>query len=424
MAKYTPYALNTLPQNNIDVNGIYFIKAGTNRFNVYIRNNANSQWFELGVVNGVNTVNNLSGNVSLGLSISSSGILSITGSSETVDLDERYRKNIDPIPWASIINSPDFALDNTVVHKTGAESIAGVKSFSSSPKVPYAQVAEDAINRGQVYAEIQNIYTALGALETTLSTGLKYKGGINASGNPPYPDGDVGDVWIISDAGKIGGDAGIEMSIGNMIVCKEQTLGGLQQDVGGYWTLIQSDLDQATENKAGFAKIATKTDVEEGFNDENIITPLKLRGAIKDEAVRNSERYVMYAQEQELSFNDQTTALKNIDAARASTVVNLTEDQQVAGFKTFTSPVKVPPAQNDNQAVNKGQMDAGLSAKANSNTVVKLTGYQTIGGVKTFTSVPVLPPANPIAANQAAHKKYVDEAVGTQVAWGGVGKEW
>lgn len=45
-------------------------------------------------------------------------------------------------------------------------------------------------------------------------------------------------------------------------------------------------------------------------------------------------------------------------------------------------------------AVNKGQLDTGLSAKANDNAVVKLTGNQTIGGTKTFSSSPLVPTAS------------------------------
>lgn len=39
-----------------------------------------------------------------------------------------------------------------------------------------------------------------------------------------------------------------------------------------------------------------------------------------------------------------------------------------------------------NDAVNKGQLDTGLSAKASDNAVVHLTSNETIAGVKTFTS--------------------------------------
>jgi hypothetical protein len=45
-----------------------------------------------------------------------------------------------------------------------------------------------------------------------------------------------------------------------------------------------------------------------------------------------------------------------------------------------------------------------------------LTGNQTIAGVKTFSSIPVLPASSPSSNNQAARKKYVDDAIDTDVA--------
>lgn len=42
-------------------------------------------------------------------------------------------------------------------------------------------------------------------------------------------------------------------------------------------------------------------------------------------------------------------------------------------------------------AINKGQLNTALSAKANDNAVVKLNGIQTIDGTKTFSSSPMVP---------------------------------
>ncbi len=59
-------------------------------------------------------------------------------------------------------------------------------------------------------------------------------------------------------------------------------------------------------------------------------------------------------------------------------------------------------------AVNKGQMDTALAAKAADNAVVKLTGNQTIGGTKTFSASPVVPtPAAGDNSTKAATTAYV-----------------
>lgn len=44
----------------------------------------------------------------------------------------------------------DKADDNTVVHDTGAETVAGVKTFSSSPIVPTPTNPTDAANKDYV----------------------------------------------------------------------------------------------------------------------------------------------------------------------------------------------------------------------------------------------------------------------------------
>jgi hypothetical protein len=54
----------------------------------------------------------------------------------------------DPVSAASI----GAAADTAVVHLTGAETVAGVKTFSSSPVVPTATTSGQAANKGQVDA--------------------------------------------------------------------------------------------------------------------------------------------------------------------------------------------------------------------------------------------------------------------------------
>ena len=46
------------------------------------------------------------------------------------------------------------ANDSTVVHKSGSESIAGVKQFSTPPNVPTPVLATDAANKAYVDAAV------------------------------------------------------------------------------------------------------------------------------------------------------------------------------------------------------------------------------------------------------------------------------
>lgn len=381
MAKYTPYALSTLPTSGIDVNGIYFIPDTSGvKFNVFIRKNDNSVWIDLGTVNSVDSVNALTGNVQLDLALSAAGVLSLTGSSATVNLDARYRKNADTVPWSAVSSAPSFALDSAVVHNTGDEVIAGTKTFSASPIVPNATGATQAAAKGQIDTAIAGLQTQINALNTTVSSGLHYKGALSASANPNYPTAAIGDVYIITVAGKIGGASGANVQIGDMLVCNTANSGGTQASVGVDWVIIQANLDQATETVAGIAAIATQAEVTAGSDDATIVTPLKLaaQNAANNTAQNtvSDGKYVRYDVAQSLNATQKTTATSNIGAAQDAAVVHN-------------------------------------------------VGLETIGGAKTFAVIPVLPPSDPTADNQAARKLYVDETAAAVVQWGGAnGKEW
>ena len=56
----------------------------------------------------------------------------------------------------------------------------------------------------------------------------------------PYPDGTLGDVYIVSAAGKIGGDSGKTVAIGDMIICNSDTVAGNEAAVGSKWDVIIS----------------------------------------------------------------------------------------------------------------------------------------------------------------------------------------
>lgn len=109
----------------------------------------------------------------------------------------------------------------------------------------------------------------------------------------------------------------------------------------------------------------------------------------------------------------------NVDDLDAE-VVKLTGDQTITGVKDFQTSPLVPTPTTAAQAAPKGYVDFGDAANASDiadvaadlatldSEVVKLTGNQTINGVKTFGSIPVLPGTDPIAANEAVRKAYVD----------------
>jgi len=75
---------------------------------------------------------------------------------------------------------------------------------------------------------------------------MVFKGVIDASTTPNYPAANKGDAYKISVAGKIGGAAGINVEVGDLIVSTaDGQASGTQAAVGANWTIIQSNLDGA-----------------------------------------------------------------------------------------------------------------------------------------------------------------------------------
>lgn len=108
-------------------------------------------------------------------------------------------------------------------------------------------------------------------------TGLwEDKGLLDCSLNPNYPAALKGDAYTVNVAGKIGGPAGTDVQVRDVIYCTANNPGGTEAAVGPSWNVIQGNLVQATTLIAGIARIATQAEVTAGLDDTKFITPLKL----------------------------------------------------------------------------------------------------------------------------------------------------
>ena len=103
--------------------------------------------------------------------------------------------NIASTDVQSALNELDTekAIDSTVVHNTGNETIAGVKTFSSSPVVPDATAATQAASKGQMDAAISTAVAPLATDATVIhNTGNETLAGIKTfSSSPVVPDATV-----------------------------------------------------------------------------------------------------------------------------------------------------------------------------------------------------------------------------------------
>lgn len=75
---------------------------------------------------------------------------------------------------------------------------------------------------------------------------MVFKGVIDCSANPNYPAASRGWTYRVSVAGKIGGASGVNVEIGDILIClTDGTASGDQATVGSAWAVIQTNLDGA-----------------------------------------------------------------------------------------------------------------------------------------------------------------------------------
>ncbi len=72
---------------------------------------------------------------------------------------------------------------------------------------------------------------------------------IDCSGNPNYSEALVGDQYIVSVSGKVGGASGKSVYVGDMVYCIEDNAGGDEATVGSKWQVCHSAQEVATMKK-------------------------------------------------------------------------------------------------------------------------------------------------------------------------------
>lgn len=64
---------------------------------------------------------------------------------------------------------------------------------------------------------------------------------LDASSNPNYPQGGVGDLYTITVAGKVGGAGGKSVYVGDLVYCISENAGGTEASVGTSWKVCYSN---------------------------------------------------------------------------------------------------------------------------------------------------------------------------------------
>lgn len=117
------------------------------------------------------------------------------------------------------------------VERSGAGSSSGVTSLNSETGAVTLTSADSSVTITTPTSTTIN-------LKANVPNVLVYKGGIDCSTNPNYPAGTVGDTYVVTASGLIGGASGATANAGDYIICNTNNAGGTQASVGAYWNIV------------------------------------------------------------------------------------------------------------------------------------------------------------------------------------------
>lgn len=145
----------------------------------------------------------------------------------------------------------NLTVSNAVDTMLSAADQAGIRSAIGLGTVATLTSSIDgtlAANSDNNIATQKAVKTYVDSLVTGL---LDLKSDLNCSANPNYPAAVKGDAYPVSAAGRVGGGAGPQVDIGDMVVCKTDNAGGTHAAVGSSWFILErnvSGLLLATNN--------------------------------------------------------------------------------------------------------------------------------------------------------------------------------
>jgi predicted small integral membrane protein len=136
---------------------------------------------------------------------------------------------------------------------TGLESRTAAEVLADIGALAVSAIDTDntlAANSDTKVASQKAIKAYTDALIATANA-VVYKGIIDCSNNPNFPAADAGWLYIVSVAGKIGGEAGQSVEAGDIIICNtDATPSGSDATQGTKWNVIQKNITGAVTGPA------------------------------------------------------------------------------------------------------------------------------------------------------------------------------
>ena len=256
----------------------------------------------------------------------------------------------------------------TKVALTGAQTIAGVKTFSDIPILPNNTISQSNVTNG--YADLSSAQTI---------------GGIKTFSQPPVLSGASISTNTINDN-----------SLSSNVMLKTGTNNVAQNNVtNGYCDLTSAQTIAGIKTFSSIPVLPnntiTQTKVTNGYAD---LTSAQTIAGIK------TFSNIPVLPNNTISQNNVTNGYADLSSA-----------QTISGIKTFSQPPVLSGASISSNTINDGSLSSNVMLKTGTNNVAQnnvTNGYcdlsttQTIAGIKTFSNIPVLP-NNTISQNNVTN---------------------
>lgn len=168
--------------------------------------------------------------------------------------------------WLYMGGASASDVTNTPAGNIGATDVQGAINELDTEKEAVANKATDfSVLNHTKYPTTQAVKTLVDSV-LGANDAMVYKGVIDCSANPNYPLADAGHTYKVSVAGKIGGASGVNVQVGDTIICSvDGSASGNHATVGANWFVIQTNLEFAsqveTEAKSDNTKAVTPADL-------------------------------------------------------------------------------------------------------------------------------------------------------------------
>jgi len=201
-------------------------------------------------------------------------------------------------------------------------------------------------------------------LDSTLKT-IKY---LNTSA---YPKASVGDVFISNQAYKKFASNGPTLQKGDILICIENSPGGTHSSSASQFAIVNTNVEEATENVIGMVKFSTDEEVLNFSSDMSALTPKKY----KDSLLASSSYNRKLVTTTTYAVTEIDKGILAVDNRRGSSVITL---PNVAGLKEpglFKLTVKDEFGQADVRAVTIKSAGSSIDGKS---SIVLASKYQAV----------------------------------------------